>query len=378
MNTVTIVGAGPAGLGTAIELKERGWDSLILEEHPQVGIPTHCTGLISSSGAKELGLKLKDSLVNNIYGAELISPAGNRLTVKKKGPVAFVIDRAFFDKSLQKRAVKLGLKVQFNSQLIDLRKETLFFKKKKHGEMDKTKILIGADGVHSKARELMELSAPKENLIHTYQEFAEGSFDEKMAQMHFGSFAPGFFAWVVPESNCRARIGIGTTMDTNPVEAFKKFKEEKGLEFSAIKRESFIVPVGPPLKSSVNDNILLVGDAAFQTKATTGGGIILGMLSAQKCAAAVDHFLKNGKPLSNYNSYLKEVNRELKIHWKIRSYINGLEDKKIDSLFEKMKRAGVEEFLQEHGDMDKPSKFVGKILKKPGMWSLAGLAMKFR
>ncbi len=378
MNTVTIVGAGPAGLWTAIELKERGWDSLILEEHSQVGVPMHCSGLISASGVKELGLKLKDALLNNIYGAEIIAPDGSSLFVKRKTPAAFVIDRTKFDKSLQKQAERVGLKVQFNSQLIDFRKETIFYKKKKHGEMDKTKILVGADGAHSKARELVNIIIPKENFVHTYQEFAVGSFDPKIVKLFFGSFAPGFFGWIIPESSERARIGIGTSLGTNPIKAFKEFKEKNRLEFSSTKKESFVVPIGPPLKSCVHKNILLVGDAAFQTKASTGGGIIMGMLSAKKCAAAIDHFLKNGKPLTNYNSYLKEINKELKIHWKIRSFLNNQSDEKINKLFKKLKKAGVEEFLEEFGDMDKPSRFVGKILRKPSMWNLAALALRFR
>ncbi len=378
MNTVTIIGAGPAGLQTAIELKERGWDSRILEEHSQVGVPTHCSGLISSSGARELELKLKACTENEIFGAKLVSPKGSILTVKRKKPVAYVIDRAAFDKSLQKQASRLGLKITFNSKLIDIHGSTVFFKKKHRGEMEKTKILVGADGVQSKTRELLGVPVQQENFVHTYQEFVSGTFDPKLVQMHFGSFAQGFFAWVIPESAKKARVGIGTSLGENAAEAFKKFTSEKKLEFTTLKRESFLIPVGPPLKNFVFGSNLLVGDAAFHAKATTGGGLVMGLSAAKKCAASIDHFLKNGKPLNSYNSYLKDVTKELKMHWKMRSFLNSQSDEKIDRLFGKLKKAGIEEFLEEHGDMDKPSRFVGKVLKKPGMWKLAGLAVKFR
>ena len=50
MNTVAIIGAGPAGLQTAIKMKEEGFDSSVFEEHETVGEPTHCSGLISRKG----------------------------------------------------------------------------------------------------------------------------------------------------------------------------------------------------------------------------------------------------------------------------------------------------------------------------------------
>ena len=44
---VIVVGAGPAGLCTALRAAEEGLDVLVLEEHTEVGVPTHCTGIVS-------------------------------------------------------------------------------------------------------------------------------------------------------------------------------------------------------------------------------------------------------------------------------------------------------------------------------------------
>ena len=378
MDTVVIAGGGPAGLMTAIRLRELGWNATVLEEDRSVGLPENCTGLISCSGSEELGLDLKDCLVNQVKGAELISPNGTVLRVNKKRPVANVVDRKAFDKSLYRKAIALGARVELNAKLIDVRENTLFIKKKSRGEIKKAKLVVGADGVNSKLRKAAGYDVPDEFFVHSYQVKASGSFNQNMVKMYFGSFAPGFFGWVVPESNSIARIGVGNTLGRNPKQSFEEFVSHAGLEFEASEKKSFLIPVGPPLKSAVHENILLVGDAAFQTKATTGGGIILGMHSALKCAEAISMHLKEKKPLSQYDKLNSGVSRELKTHWKIRSYLNGLSDEKLDKLFLKLKKAGVEEFLKENGDMDRPSRFIGKILRKPSMWRLAGLALKFR
>lgn len=377
MESVIIIGAGPIGLNTALHLKDEGWQVRVLEEHPCVGEPINCSGLVSVSGLKALGIEVKDSKVNEIFGAKIFSPNGNFLEVKKQSPVALVVDRKAFDQSFYRKAVEKGIEVELNARLINVRENTVFYKKRNAGTLKKAKIIIGADGVQSKLREIMQISVPQEYFVHAYQEKVLGEFDERMVEMHLGNRTKGFFAWIIPHSKNEADIGVGVKLGINPKNAFDEFVKHRGIKFKSISKASALIPVGPPLQNIVKRNMLLVGDAAFQTKALSGGGIILG-LEASKCAAkAVSSYLKNRTKLQEYQSLLKPVNKELRIHWKIRSYLNSLSDDKIDSLIAKAKRAGLEEFLQEYGDMDRPSKFIPKILKKPKLWSLLPEALKF-
>ena len=84
MPQVAIVGAGPTGLQTAIRIKELGFEVSVLEEHESIGIPEHCTGLISKKGVEDLGIHLGDSLQNSIKGAKLFSPSGHMIKIKSK------------------------------------------------------------------------------------------------------------------------------------------------------------------------------------------------------------------------------------------------------------------------------------------------------
>jgi len=116
----------------------------------------------------------------------------------------------------------------------------------------------------------------------------------------------------------------------------------------------------------------------ISTKATTGGGIILGVQSAEVAANAITDHLKEKKPLNQYAKNMASINRELLSHWKMRKYFNSLNEQQVNQLFEKLKKANMEEFLAEHGDMDKPTRFIGKMISTPSLWGFAGLAMKFR
>jgi flavin-dependent dehydrogenase len=47
-----IVGAGPAGSYTALRLATIGVKTHVYEEHPEVGVPSHCAGHISIHSLK--------------------------------------------------------------------------------------------------------------------------------------------------------------------------------------------------------------------------------------------------------------------------------------------------------------------------------------
>jgi len=64
MFSVCVVGAGPAGLKTAIECQKNGWETVVIEEHPEIGMPVNCTGIISRNGVEEHGIDLDGILVN--------------------------------------------------------------------------------------------------------------------------------------------------------------------------------------------------------------------------------------------------------------------------------------------------------------------------
>lgn len=377
MPQVAVIGAGPAGLQTAIRLKELGVEVSVFEEHESIGVPEHCTGLISKRGVEELGLHLGDSLQNSIKGAKIFSPSGKMIKVKTKEVVAYVVNRKEFDSILLRKARLIGVHVSTETKLIDVRNNTLFIQNQKRGELRKADIIVGADGVNSTVRHLIGIKTNKDDFIHTIQTTCTGEFDPEMVEVHLLDYAKGFFAWVVPISKDKAKVGLGSTLGENISEALKKFISEKLKNARPYHYESALIPYGEPLKGIVKNNLVLIGDAAFQTKATTGGGVIFGMKSANILSQTIADTLNKKTTLNNYEKRMEELNKELKFHFKIRRYANSLTPKETDELFIKLKNKGIEEFLAKEGNMDEPTKFVGKILTNPKYFLMLGTAMKF-
>ena len=80
-----VAGAGPAGSRTARDLACAGLDVLVLEEHQAVGLPCHCSGLVTPRTLARAGVG-EQIVLNTIRGAVIhlgpdrtISVGGDRV-----------------------------------------------------------------------------------------------------------------------------------------------------------------------------------------------------------------------------------------------------------------------------------------------------------
>lgn len=375
---ITIVGAGPAGLSTAKYLCQQGLLCTVLEEHAEIGRPVNCSGLLSIDGGQKAGLPITEEMtVNRIRGARLYAPDNSLLTVEKFKPVARLVNRDELDQAMASQAEKAGAQIRTKTRLIDIRNNTLFLESNGRGEILKTNVIVGADGPNSKVRNLSGIASDTNHFIHSYQVKAKGNFDPDFVEIYFGGFAWNFFAWVIPESKTRARIGLGCKTGLNPKKQFAGFLQQKKIEVDVLEESSFLIPCRKPLANSVIDNRLLVGDAAFHTKATTGGGVIFSALAGKAAAESIAEHIFQKKPLAVYNQKTEAMRKELELHWKIHNYFASLTDQQTNKLFAKLKNAKIEQFLAEHGNMDYPSQFIPALLRNPRILLMLPDAIKF-
>ncbi len=375
---VSVIGAGSAGLRLARKLAENNIPVTVFEDHSEIGVPEHCSGLISSRNTETLGFDLKDSLTNHIYGAKIYSPNNTQLRIERKKPVAHVMDRSLFDKTLYQQAKKAGAEIVLNTSVMNVKGNTIFTQSKGKGGVKKADIMVAADGVNSRLRKLVGVESKASDFVHSYQVKASGNFDPRFVELYFSeTFAPHFFAWVIPENESSAKIGLGCKVGVNPVHAFKKFLKEKQIDIHIKSDNSFLIPCAPPIRTLVKDNMALLGDAAYQTTATPGGGIIMNCKSADIIATSIHDHIHHNTPLNEYEKRMESVFNELELHYKIHTYQSRQTDAQLDKLFLKLKDAGMEHFLSNHGDMDEPSRFVSKMITHPGILSLIPEAVKF-
>jgi digeranylgeranylglycerophospholipid reductase len=369
---VAIIGAGPAGLQTAIGLRKAGMDPVVFEARAAGGAHKLCAGLISRAGVESLGIRLEGCLENRVRGARLYSPGGVLLEVARPQAVAYVVDRRSFDQGLLRQARQMGIAICPGTRLVDRDGGALVLRQDGRCLRWNYDVVVGADGAGSMTRRLFGMDYGAGPVLHTAQAVCTGTFDPDFVEVRLGGFAPGFFGWLIPMGAGSAKIGLGSTADTDCAPGLRAFIARTWPGARAQRVVRGVIPLGAPLPRIQASNVALVGDAACHVKATSGGGIVFGMKAGAHLAASIDDYLRRGTPLASYERRLAGLTRELRLHWKIRSWYNALRDAEVDELFSRLKDEGIEEFLSAKGDMDCPSRFLPRLALKPGYWFMAG------
>src|SRR5688572_25631454 len=107
MLDVAIVGGGPGGMAAARSLAASGWSVTVFEEHPQVGTPVHCTGVLAADVIASLNLPA-EALLNALTTVRFVAPSGHSFDYTTAATEAVVIDRAVFDEAMGRRAELVG------------------------------------------------------------------------------------------------------------------------------------------------------------------------------------------------------------------------------------------------------------------------------
>lgn len=353
MYDVVVVGAGPAGSRTAELIARDGFKVAILEEHPEVGKPIQCSGLVSHR-IFELSGASDNVIVNVTKKARFYSPNGKFIELKSKKPV-YVIDREKFDKELSIKATEAGAEIKRFTKFENYKITKDLIKIKTSEGMIESKILIGADGPHSTVAETSKLKLP-ENILVGVQSTIKSEFETDIVELWFGSeISPDFFGWVIPENENWARVGLAS--NKNSLNYFKNFLRIRFNQELEHKNDLAGVIRYGLIESSASDRIILVGDAASHVKPFSGGGIVYGLI----CAGMASDACKKSFKENNYSKkFLKENYDDV---WKkklflpikkgimISKVIHSFSDNQLNFLFATLRKSKFTK-LMEFTDMD--------------------------
>ncbi|MCX6776970.1 MAG: NAD(P)/FAD-dependent oxidoreductase [Candidatus Micrarchaeota archaeon] len=354
MDDVRVIGGGPTGCLAAMEAAKRNLNVTVFEEHGSIGSRLKCSGIISKKGLDTLGVDYKKSILNEFRGTRIYSPSLNEMNVIAKDIKAFAIDRKEFDTRCADEAENAGARILL---------------KKRAVRSDVTsKLLIGADGALSQVARWFSFPEMNEFAFCYQADFQNAAIEDKSLVSVFLSnkLFPGFFGWAIPLNESEARVGLGVFRDvrngyTRSVKHyFDLFTKKHPIVSKILKKSksenrlSAIIPLSTRDKTASGD-VLLVGDAAGQVKATTGGGVVFGGNCAKLAGSLAPRIIER-KDSSDYErSWKKKFGDDLRLHKKLRGFYNSLTDGQIDSYLSLAKKTGMERFLAKNGDMDSPT-----------------------
>ncbi len=388
-----VIGAGPAGLFSAIELAKRKHDVRIVEEHDIIGQPDHCAGLLSTSGLRRLGIQIPEQIIqNSVSGARIYSPSGYSILIERGRNEAKVIDRRKFDKWLAQKAEETGATITTGVKAIELQsqKQIIDSVKIKSDSIDQlsAKIFVIAEG--SRCQLSKSVGFPIVKKAYKYPAFQYEvscvDIDNKIVEMFYGqNVAPGFFAWIIPLEEGRARVGLAAHDKSKlRLDALMRHHKiiSKRMQGAKIERSlGGTVLVGVPIKKMVNRNVIAIGDTAGIVKATTGGGVILGGLTARLAGMISSQALSSNDILATLSRYDRQgkalVSRELRVMYLAQLALASLSDRGLDSIIKDAGDSGLLDVIKEEGDMDFQGKVIRGLLKDPRMFLIGLKAIRY-
>ncbi len=375
MTDIAVVGGGPAGSACAA-LLARGHDVTVFEEHPRIGVPVQCAGLISDAAIRLSGVS--PSFLATVYGAEAVFPDGTVVEVRSKKPKARVVDRSELDSLMAARAMDAGAEYRMSERVRSVGVSDGVVLEHPSGTT-RADLAIGADGPASVVAASIGNNAPSE-MIRGIQADVRVEIDRQdMFRMHLGSeFAPGFFAWEIPCGDF-TRVGLCTSWSAGPPAPYlKHLLSRLGYSDKVVGMSCGRIPVGRRRTMS-SDRIMLVGDAASQIKPISGGGIYPSMMAApllaEVASSAIAENDLSAKRLGEYDRRFEAVvGRELRSGARIRRWFVRMDDDDLNRAGGYSARQDVRTVLDTM-EIDNPVTVIPKLLRHPsvgirGMYTL--------
>ncbi len=324
---VVVAGGSVAGLFCAREVAKAGHSVLVIEEDFEVGTPEHCGGLVSASGLEDLGIiPSTKTLDSQIQRAQLSSPSGTTLEINAKKQNVIVINRRELDKQIAHQAQKNGAEIKVRTSLKEIKQNQALTSA---GTFD-FKILVDARGVSS----IIQKDRTGTLQSAQYEIYADW-IQKGLVEVNFDSQKyPGFFSWVIPATNGIGKVGVAGK-GINAIQAIEKFLESKG-KHSTIRKVFAPIWVNGPIDDFVSGNIVIVGDAAGQSKPTTAGGIYSCGVGGILAGKAISSFLESKNPddLKSYQkSWSQKFGKEFEKQLFARKMLERLDNPTIEKLF---------------------------------------------
>ncbi len=342
-----VVGAGPAGGMAALTAATLGLRTAVFEEHPQVGTPAHCSGKLQLHAFREFNLP--DHLIlNTLQAGAFYAPNGVVARVRRAAPDSHVVDRPAFDRWLADQARQHGAELRTGIRLRAA--ERLNGAMRVTGEWGRrtfsatASVIVDAEGARPVLPQTVGLHLPRRVVLGLQYQLRDVDLDEEdCPEIYLGSpLAPGFFAWLMPIGGRRARVGLCVDPQMTahgPVHYLERLVREhpvasRRLQRAVLERKlAGPIPVLTSRGRTVTEGMMLVGDAAGQVKATSGGGIYFSLIAARLAAQAAAAYVGgDGTALLGYeHGWRRRFGRELRATAMARLALNHMTDAEISA-----------------------------------------------
>ena len=375
---VIVVGAGPAGLYTAMLIARDGLDVLVLEEHEAIGMPTHCTGVVSAE-AYDLYKIPEQVVLHRPSTCVIVSPSGTEVDLQSPGEEIAVVDRGALDQALAQSAQEAGATVVTDYRVQGVRPGSDFVEVSAEGRQSvRGRALVLACGVTYRFHRTLGFGLPVA-MLHTAQLELDARPAEAL-EMHVGrTVAPEGFAWLVPmKRGERSRLKAGVLLRGDARAHLRAFLSRPPIAQRLLDDPGEpvrrLIPIGPTRRAH-GDRVLAVGDAAGLTKPVTGGGIFYSLLSGALAAETLVDALAaddlSARRLAHYETrWRRRLMPEIHAGRWFRHLLVNLSDREFDTFVAALASDDVRSVIARTARFNWHRAVIRALVRQPGIKSI--------
>ncbi len=372
MYDCVIAGAGPAGCRLARVLSGKGLSVLVLEEHHEIGVPVHCTGIVGSGLLDEFQLdpsvllgRIDKVMVNFPDGRQVRLPTSIR---------PLLVDRRHLDLQLSRQALDEGARIINGARVESIvsRQDHALVSYRLGGELFQAvgKVVVLATGSMSPLPKMCGIS-PAPAYYQSVQTEARLKGIDGIELFLGDRIAPGSFAYAVGFNGGPARIGLITRRRSR--EHMNRLLMESSLASRLEHNPGPFchrpMPFGVPEKT-VAGRVVAVGDAACQLKSTTGGGVYFSLTCADLLGKVIVDSRRNGNfdldMLGSYDRLWKgRLRMELKAGLALRRFLEGVGDAWWNRVGRALEEPEISRIIRDYQEFDNHHRFIIEFFKNP-------------
>ncbi|MGA0185530.1 MAG: NAD(P)/FAD-dependent oxidoreductase [Ilumatobacteraceae bacterium] len=293
---VLVVGAGPAGIAAALELRRAGRDVLVIDKATFPRDKCCGDGLTTGALRALAELDFDPSRVASwtpTTDVWLRSPSGREMSMplpQGRGTFAAIAPRMEFDDALVRTALDRGVRIAQGvtfTQVTSMTNDGVVVTVEGLGSV-RCQYVVAADGMWSPVRKSLGLSTPGYlGEWHAFRQYASnvtGPAKDRLIVWFDADLLPGY-AWSFPLRDGRVNIGFGilrggrhSVQDMNTlwpdILSRPHVREALGENVTLEGRHTaWPIPARVTMATLAHERVLFIGDAACVTDTLTGEGI---------------------------------------------------------------------------------------------------------
>ncbi|WP_394616561.1 FAD-dependent oxidoreductase [Lentzea sp. JNUCC 0626] len=294
-----VIGGGIAGPTTALALQKAGIESVVFEAYDTTADGVGGMLTVAPNGLAALGIAGLSPDFGDPLRHMVMADAQGRTLGRISGGVSRVVTRAELYQRLRERTAAQQIKVEYGKRLEDVEHHengvTATFS---DGSTESGDVLIGADGIRSRVREIIDPGAPGPEYVGLlgFGSYAENSGVHGEPETMYFVFGSSFLGyWQQPDGTVAwfNNLAVPEPAATAPGDVWlERLREAYGDDMPAkqlLAHSHEVVAAGPlEIMPSVprwhRGRMVLVGDSAHAPSASSGQGASLAAESAVQLA----------------------------------------------------------------------------------------------